>query len=387
MSLCEKYRANCFADIKGQEPAIEKIKTFFQEFPKKKALILHGPPGTGKTSLAHALANEKNLEILELNASDFRNKEQLEKILAPAASQKSLFAKGKIILVDEVDGISSLERGGLPELLDIISNTSFPIIITANDIWDRKFNELRRKCELVQLKEVNYNIILEILKEISVKEQLDIDETTLKSISAKSRGDLRAAINDLQSIRNAASPESISERDKQADIFNIMKQIFKSKPTNETIRVYDSTDMNLDEIVLWIEENIPNEYQGKELYKAFEALSRADVFRGRIYRQQHWRFLVYQNIMLSAGVSAAKDNVKIGFTSYKKPSRILKIWMANQKNMRKKSIASKYAKFCHISKKRALKDFFLIKRIINSDIAQKIKLSEEEVAFLQEKSM
>ena len=51
--LCEKYRCECFVDIKGQESAIDSLKSFFKNFPFKKALLLHGPAGTGKTSLAY----------------------------------------------------------------------------------------------------------------------------------------------------------------------------------------------------------------------------------------------------------------------------------------------------------------------------------------------
>src|SRR3989344_8981327 len=116
---CEKYRANCFADVKGQDLAIEKVKIFLKNFPKKKAVILHGPPGTGKTSLAYALASEMDFEILELNASNLRDKEQVNKIIEPASVQQSLFKRGKVILIDEVDGISARDRGGLQELLDI----------------------------------------------------------------------------------------------------------------------------------------------------------------------------------------------------------------------------------------------------------------------------
>ncbi len=140
MTLCEKYRANCFADIKGQDDAIKILKQFVQQFPKKRALLVYSPSGTGKTSLAYALASELNSEVFELNASHLRNREQLKNILSPATMQSSLFEKGKVILVDEVEGVTSGEIGGLQMLLEIIDATSFPIIITANNIWDKKYS-------------------------------------------------------------------------------------------------------------------------------------------------------------------------------------------------------------------------------------------------------
>jgi len=272
----------------------------------------------------------------------------------------------------------------LQELIKLISTTQFPIIITANDIWDRKFLELRRQAELVQLKEINYEIIFEIIKEIAEKESLNIKEDLLRSIAIKSKGDVRAAINDLQTITSEIKHEEIYERDKAEDIFNTLKQIFQQLPNNETTKLYDKVNMNLDEILLWIEENLPLEYKGEELYKAFQALSKADVFRGRIHRQQHWRFLVYQNFLLSYGVSASKKQVKIKFTKYKKPSRILKIWLLNQKQKYKKSIAEKYAKATHTNIKRAMKEFPIIKEILkNSEIQKQLKLEKEEIEFLK----
>ncbi|MBU3912778.1 MAG: replication factor C large subunit [Nanoarchaeota archaeon] len=385
LTLCEKYRAACFLDIKGQDFAVDKIKAFIRTFPAKRAVLLHGPAGTGKTSLAYALAKETGSEILELNASDLRNKDQLERILKPATEQLSLFGKNKIILIDEVDGISTADRGGLPELLMLIEKTKFPIIVTANDIWQQKFNLLRRKTDLIQFKNLDYKTILSILKEISEKEKIKVASDILASVAIKAKGDVRAALNDLQTIQLVNQPEEISERDKEEDIFNVLRIIFKQTAHKETLRLYDTLNMPLDEIRLWLEENIPYEYRGKELYNAFEALSKADVFRGRIHRQQHWRFLVYQNILLSAGVSSAKSAPRTGFTAYKKPSRILKIWMANQRNAKRKSISQKYAALCHISIKRAVKDFPIIRQIITNkpDIYKSLRLSEEEIDFLE----
>lgn len=384
--LCEKYRASCFADIKGQDIAIARIEKFMKNFPEKTSLILSGPPGTGKTALAYALAIDTNSEILELNASDLRNRESVEKILGSASQQKSLTKKGKIILVDEVDGITKEDYGGLPELIRLISETKFPIIITSNNIWDRKFSELRRKSELIELRELNYKLVYNLLKDVAEKEDMKIPQDLLINISIKSRGDIRAALNDLQVVNEETKNDEIAERDKEEKIFDVLRKIFKNQTSYETLQLYDKLNMPLDEVFLWLEENIPLEYKNEELASAFDALSKADVFRGRIHRQQHWRFLVYQNLLLSAGVSASKTQIKTGFTMYKKPSRILKIWMINQKTAYKKSIAEKYAEYCHISIKRAKHEFPIIKQIIasNPDIAKELKLEKDEIEYLQD---
>ncbi len=388
MTWIEKYRPKKFENVKGQEDAVIKIKNFVNGFPKrKKSMILHGPPGVGKTSLAYVIANEIDAEIFELNASDFRNKNKLQSILKPAIEQKSLIKKRKIILVDEVDGISGYyDRGGISELLYLISSTSYPIIITANNIWNKKFSSLRQKSEIVQLKEIDYRAIKDILFDILRKENLFMNQNILISIAVRAKGDIRAAINDLQSSARMQDPSLITfdERNKETDIFNALRMIFKEKPTKDLLRVFDSVKMSLDEILLWVEKNIPAEYEGKELARAYDLLSKADIFKRRIYRQQYWRFLVYENIFLSYGISASKKKVKTGFTSYKKPTRILKIWMNNQRTIKKKSIAQKYAQYVHVGQKRAMSEFPIIKQIlINPKIREELKLSEEEVGYLE----
>ena len=388
MMWVEKYRPKKLEEMKGQEEAVIKVKDFVKNYGKKKnAILLHGPPGTGKTSLAHAIANEIDFEIFELNASDLRNKERLKEVLKPAIEQKSLKKDGKIILVDEVDGISDEDYGGLSQLLELIDLSSFPMIITANDIWGKKFNALRKKCELLQLKEISYSNIKTVIQTISEKEGLTINNDFLTELAINSKGDLRAAINDLQTLSQLKDYFSIilDERNKETDIFNSLRRIFKEKPANEMLGIFDSVNMPLDEIFLWLEENIPSEYSGEELARAYELLAKADVFRGRIYKQQYWRFLVYENIFLSYGIASSKKSPKTGFTSYRKPMRILQIWMNNQKTAQKKSICQKYSQYVHISKKRAMSEFPTIKQILksSSEIQKELKLEEEEINYLK----
>src|SRR3989344_7715831 len=98
----------------------QDISILKESILKKECVLLGGPPGSCKTSSVYAIANELNYEVLELNASDVRNKDQIEKIIANAIKQVSLFKKGKIILIDEVDGINKLDYGGLPMLISLL---------------------------------------------------------------------------------------------------------------------------------------------------------------------------------------------------------------------------------------------------------------------------
>lgn len=386
MQWTEKYRPGKYFDVRGQDLVIGKIKEFLKKFGKgKKAIILHGPSGTGKTALAYVAANETDSEIFELNASDLRNKEKLREILKPATEQKSLTKKSKIILVDEVDGISVVDRGGLTELVRLIESSYYPLIITANDIWNKKFSELRRKTELIQLKEIDYKTIKDVMISILRREKKFIDSDVLTNIAIKSYGDLRAAINDLQTAASLPDPSEIliGERNKEIDIFSALRLIFKGKPSNALLRIFDSVNKPIDEIILWVEENIPAEYSGEELAKAYDALSRVDIFKGRIYRQQYWRFLVYENAFLSYGISSSKKSEKTGFTSYKKPTRILKMWLNNRRIEKKKSIVKKYSKYVHVGEKRALREFPTIKSfLLKPEIQKELKLSEEEIEYL-----
>ncbi|OIO81068.1 hypothetical protein AUJ84_01880 [Candidatus Pacearchaeota archaeon CG1_02_32_132] len=383
-SLAEKYRPGKYKDIIGQDSAILEIQNFLKDFPKRKALLLHGVPGTGKTSLVLTAAKENNLELFELNSSDLRNRTKLDEILKPASEQHSLFKKGKILLMDEVDGVTGTDIGGVPELVRIIEKTSHPLILTGNDIWQSKFSPLRQKCKMVELKPLKIDTIAKILKDVCEKEGILENIHFLRQIAIKSQGDMRAALNDLQTHSSDMDSESdyLETRNQEQNIFNILKMIFQER--KPFLDIFDNTSLSLDEILLWVEENIPAEYQNESLANAFFALSNADKFRGRIYRQQFWRFLIYQNIFQSAGISYAKKTPSNKFTKYERPKRILKIWLNNQKTAKKKTIANKYAKLVHCSTKGAMRDFNMIKLIVknNSKIQTQLKLTSEEIDFI-----
>ena len=137
-----------------------------------------------------------------------------------------------------------------------------------------------------------------------------------------------------------------------------------------------------------MDENLPKEYLApKSLARAYEHISRADVFTGRIKRQQHWRFLVYINNLLTAGISSAKDERNPNFIPYKQTMRLLRIWQSNMKLAKKKEIAEKLAIATHTSKKVAIDQIPYFQQIFrnsnNKQIAEELDLSDDEVDWLK----
>jgi replication factor C large subunit len=399
MGWTEKHLPSRCEDVVGQENRLGLIRDFILDFKnsKKKAVLIHGPVGCGKTSAVYALANEIGYEIIEMNASDFRKKDQINTILGAASKQMSLFGKGKIILVEEIDGISGRKDfGGIPALAKLIGESAFPIVMTANNPFASKFSPLRKKATLIQFKPLETEHISEVLKKIAKKEKIKHKEEHLKSIARRSGGDCRAAINDLQMLSNKDNElreESIKElvdRDKTESMLSALVKIFKSTDPSVALGAFNNIEEDMDKRFLWIDHNLPYEYtEPEELEAAYNMLSRADVLKGRIRRRQHWRFLAYINDLLTAGIAVSKKEKKKKFVQYKQTTRLLKLWWAKQKNAKKKAIAQKIAEKTHTSKKEMIKSMPYIQNIFQNNkkmasaIAEELELDNEEIAWLK----
>src|SRR3989344_2558995 len=190
--LLNKYKPKSLNEIIGQNSAISKLRKAVNE---KRPVLIYGVPGIGKSSSVYALAKDLGYEIMEVNASDYRNKEQIYEKVGSSARQASLFSKGKIILIDEIDGLNNKDRGAITEIVSILKETEHSVVIIGNDIWDSKFKELRKECELIQFDKLNYMDILKILKDILNKEGKDIEDNYLRKIAVNCKGDGRSAIN------------------------------------------------------------------------------------------------------------------------------------------------------------------------------------------------
>jgi len=392
-----KYSPKSLSELVGQDAAVSQLKAFVANFKKekKKAIMLYGPSGTGKTAAAHAISKDLDLEILELNASDIRNAEEINSIVGSATKQMSLFFKGKLVLIDEIDGVSGSEdRGGVQALAKVIDETRFPIIITANDPWDSKFNVLRTRSVMVLFQSLNYLTIYNALKEICNKEDIVYEENSLKALARHAGGDMRSAINDIQTLSSiGVSEESIkglSDRNKTETMMNALMVIMKTTEASLAIKAFDNVDEDIDQSFLWIDENLPKEYtKPKDLQHAYHCLSLADRYRGRIRRWQHWDFLIYINAFITAGVAVSKEEKYHSFVKYSPTMRLLKIWQANQRYQKRKQIAQKISEKTHCSKKEALKSTLpYLKPMfkvpgISERLVHELDLDQEEVEWLK----
>ncbi len=408
-----KYKPKSTNDIQGQDLQIEKLKDFIinHSRQKKKAALIYGPSGVGKSCSIYAIATDLDYEILETNASEFRNAEQINLKVGNAIKQRSLFAKGKIILVDEIDGLTGREdRGGIQAITKLIEDSTYPIVLTATNPFDNKFSSLRSKSNLIEFKALDYASVFKILQRICENEKIKYEEDVLKALSRRAGGDARAAINDLQTLTQdkkeltKQSLEELSERNKTDSIITALNKIFKTTDLKVAISAFDNVEEDLNEQFLWIDENLPKEYNNpEELAKAYEMLSKADVFNRRIKRWQHYRFLVYINALITAGIASAKSakiknfsdekgiaNEKYKkFVEYKPTGRLLKIWWANQKISKKKDIAEKIALKTHSSKKDVLKStmpyipFMFENKSMRNNIINEFDLNEEEIDWLK----
>ncbi len=394
-----KYQPKKTDEIVGQDSALKQLKAFVSGYrkQKKKAAIIYGPVGSGKTISVHAAAQELGFEVIEVNASDFRNEEQINSVVGAASKQMSLFSKGKVILVDEVDGLSGLEdRGGISALAKVIEGSAFPIVCTAVDPFDKKLAALRKKSSMIEFNMLDYKDIFEVLKRICSKEHIKFKEDDLKSLARRSGGDLRAAINDIQILAQAKNElvkedlDELSERMQTESILNAVMKVLKTTDPKTAIGAFDNVQEDFDKIILWIDENMPKEYEKPgDLARAYDYISKADIMRRRIKRWQHWRFLVYINAYLSAGIAVSKDEKYKNFVQYGPTQRLLKIWMANSKYQKRKAIAEKIADKTHTSAKRALQDTLPYMQAIfrkdtekGMEIAEWLGLEKEEAEWL-----
>lgn len=391
--LVEKYFPKNFSEIKGQQALVKEILAWANTWgSEKKVLLIYGPPGSGKTTMVKVLAKELGYDLIELNASDKRDQEALNRIVGNAASSKTLFGYKKIILLDEADNIHGKEDfGGAKALIEIVKNTQNPIILTANSYWEVS-QAIRDHCKLVQFKRLQSRTVFGRLKEIAQAENIEVDDETLMKIAEQSTGDLRAAINDLDSLGKKVSKgdeKVVGSRDTEKSIFDALAKLYTSSSIDVRKEFFD-IDKKPEELLLWIEENTPKAYKGKELLEAEAFISKADIYLNRAFKTRNYTMWKYASDLMTGGVSVVGQGGS-RYIPFSPPRYFQALGFSKKTREAKKIILEKIGKKCHCSKKVA-RSYLPMISILFLDprkgalISNFFEFDLEEIKFIDEKN-
>ncbi|MGB9703189.1 MAG: replication factor C large subunit, partial [Candidatus Micrarchaeales archaeon] len=345
-------------------------------YGKAKPLLIYGKPGTGKTATAYAIANEFSLELIEMNASQERTKEQISKILIAASLTSSLFKKKKLILIDEVDEIFRADTGAEKAILTLIQNSNHPIILTANDIWDEKLRFLRNQdLERIEYKGVSPFVMKEFLMNVAKKEKIEINKINLEYIANSAKGDIRGALNDLEALKEG-SIEILGEREKERKIFEVLDAIFFGENALEVIKL---ADVDLEMILNWVEENIINVTNKKErIAEALSVLSKIDIYQRRIIKRNYYGYQRYISAFLAYSLKIGEFRKLYSF-----PGIIKKLNFTKERRNKEKDILKKIGIMCHTNEREARSYIQLLKKIFEKENVEEIAgIKKEEIEEL-----
>lgn len=375
----QKYKPKSIKEVVGNRKQMEEALKLAKEYKKGQAILLYGPSGVGKTLCAELIAKELNYELIELSSSDFRDYETIKKEVFEAGKQKSIFGKGKIILIDELE---VKDNGMIKAILELIRNSQYPVILTTNDPWDKSLLPIRENAKMIKFDKIKTEDIKSFLANIAKKEKIIVEDKALEQLARMANGDLRAAIIDLNTLDEVTeeSIKALSKRELEQTIFETLKIIFKTKNFEIAKLAISQSEKDPEEIFLWIEENLSKEYEKPEdLAKAFEYLAKADFFYSMIIKRQNWALERYFIDFMSF-VSIAKKEVYKKFTPYTSPKLVY------EKKIPEDLIKAcrKIGRITHCSSKEALSYLPIFKELIkkNENIAN--IFTKEEIEAIKE---
>lgn len=397
----EEYRPKKTVDIVGNEKAKGQFLDWLEKWKiGNKAALLYGPPGVGKTTLVKVTARELGLDLIEMNASDFRTEEKVMRIAGRAATESSLGilsgAKGTLIFLDEVDGVFGREdKGGIAAVLKVIRTSQVPVVLVANNPWDPRLRYMRGPCEMIRFYGIRLPTIVSFLKKIARSEGIIANDEALRIIAEKAEGDLRSAVNDFQALAEKRKILELSDvaylakRDRRYNVFDTLEALFSAKNIWLAEKVLNNSEIDLETLLQTIHDNLPIQFQAPEkLAGVYDSLSKADVVLGRIKRNQDWRLMKYVLEQLSTGIVLASGEYH--YVRYRfPPTKMAMMGRAKGERNIRDEINARLGDRCHISSRVANLDFIPFLRVIfetdikmASEITKWFNFDEEMVTYL-----
>ena len=341
----ERYRPVSEVQLEGNEVQRRKIRKWLDEWqsgaPSKKALLLVGPPGVGKTSVARAIAADMGWSVIELNASDARNAAAIRKAATQGSTHRSLFhdpnaeTQRTLILLDEVDHLSGglrevsqdrLEKammgdevggkpitfrgdsGGKAELLRLLDSTKQPVILACNEemgLWGKGSNwrstkdRFSRHLQKINFERASDEALRRIAKRVLRSEKIEFEDSAVEELVKANPGDLRALVRDLQVVcvdnnvkltrDNVNMLIAAGQRDISIEVFPGLDNLYRTKTAEDAALLSRSIDKSPDDLMNWVHWNNASLFSDvKGIIRGARSLSQANkMFYGRFLNTAH----------------------------------------------------------------------------------------------------
>ena len=341
----EKHRPQIISDMVGNEESRAAIMEWFAKWKKgTKPLLLVGPPGIGKTTMAYLLAKQFGYDMIGLNASDVRSKSRINEILTPVLGNVSVLGT-PMIFVDEVDGIHGRgDYGGAAALIDILKEPTVPIVLAANDDTQDKMKSIRKVVKTIYFKRLPPRLLRVYLENILKKESAKLSPGSLIKVIDKSHGDIRSMINLTQSLVTGFNPQTETSFE-SINVEDGVNAFFKANSIEEARGVLYS--MQIDprkKIDAFYSSIITSNLDNTALAKYLEIISNADMLYGKIMKTQNWRLLRYLNDVL---IELYQNDDRIRYSQYNISWPLLNRIRWDRNKI--KSLSSVMAKKLHLS--------------------------------------
>jgi len=341
----EKYRPQRLIDLIGNEDARKSFVEWFKKWRKgTKPLLLVGPPGIGKTTMANLASRDFSFDMISLNASDVRNKKNIQEILEPVLGNQTILGQ-PMIFIDEVDGIHGRsDYGGVEALINILKESTIPIILAANNGSSDKMKKIKKVVKTIVLRPLPPRLLRLYLNMILEKENAQINPGILIKLISKSNGDIRSMLNSSQALVTGFEP-SIERTFESLDIEEGINAFYKSQSIDEArVVLYSMRIDPREKINAFYSSIITSSISHLEMENFLQIISEADLLYGRIMKTQEWRLLRYLDSIL---LGLYKKDTAIRYSQYNLSWQILN--RLRWDGSKFKAISKNLSKQLHIS--------------------------------------
>lgn len=320
-----KYQPKTLDQMVLNKSKLKSIREWFENFkdPKsKKILLLSGPPGIGKTTIANLALQEYGYNVIEYNASSIRGPKNIREVFNKILGYRSVIDMFKNntmptgVIMDEIDTLcSGGDKGGMTEFLNIIKSRkeknvyhiNNPIVCTYNEFSDKKLTELRNQSVEIKINKPSKFELGKIVDKIQENEGMDIDEDAKQLLIKHSVFDIRRLINILYDIYLIYKDKTITyeiveevietfvKKNVDVQIFDMTRNILNHELTSDELLSYYDSDRLLLPMMLHenyinsiLHRKIDDKSKQELILKCSDSLINYDIYQTSIYENQNW---------------------------------------------------------------------------------------------------